>query len=248
MIRSFVRANREWSARCRQRHPRFFDYPSYQQELQTRIDRALTEGATSVLEPGGIDRPLLERSESFRYDGLDLDEQPTCHEVYDHFWVQSVEQPIPGRYDLIISMTLLEHVPDNAAAARSIADALLPGGSTHHYVPGGYHPYALATRLVGPRLQRRLIRLLRPQVEEHTSGYATFFDHCTPAAMSRLFRDAGLVDIDCKAFYRANDYFAWLLPAFLFVTAFENLCRWLDWRVFASGFVISARRPADGPE
>ena len=217
MIRSFVRANREWSARCRQRHPRFFDYPSYHQELRTRIDRALAGGATSVLEPGGIDRPLLERN------------------------------GIPGRYDLIISMTLLEHVPDNAAAARSIADALLPGGSTHHYVPGGYHPYALATRLVGPRLQRRLIRLLRPQVEEHTSGYTTFFDHCTPAAMSRLFRDAGLIDVDCKAFYRANDYFAWLLPAFLFVTAFENLCRWLDWRVFASGFVISARRPADGP-
>jgi len=125
-----------------------------------------------------------------------------------------------------------------------MADSLVQGGSTHHYIPGAYHPYAVLTRLVGPKLQKRLIGVLRPQAV-HLTGYPAYFDHCTPRSMARLFRGAGLVDIECRPFYRANDYFAFFFPLFLMLTAFENLCRRLDWSIFASGFVISARKPLE---
>ncbi len=46
-------------------------------------------------------------------------------------------------------------------------------------------------------------------------------------------------------YYRANDYFAFFFPAFVAITAFENLCRRFDWSYFASGFVISGRKPKD---
>ena len=243
MLKRLVRWNRELSSRLERRFPSFFDYPSYHEELMRRIRASLDRPTSAVLEAGGIDRPLLRKGGGFRYDGLDIEDRPSCHEIYDRFLVQSVETPIAGNYDLIVSMTLLEHVPDNRASLRAMLHALRPGGEMHHYVPGSNHPYALATRMVGPRLQKRLIHSLRPNVDAHTSGYPTYFDACTPAAMKLRMQEAGFEAIHFVCFYRANDYFAWFTPLFVLVTAFENLSRRLRWSVFASGFVISARRP-----
>jgi hypothetical protein len=61
--------------------------------------------------------------------------------------------------------------------------------------------------------------------------------------MQRLFTQVGFQDVDIKAFYRASDYFAFFVPAYVVVALFENACALLDLRAFASGFVISARRP-----
>jgi hypothetical protein len=95
---------------------------------------------------------------------------------------------------------------------------------------------------VGPRLQKRIIAALRPHSADVT-GYPAFFDHCTANAMERLFRQAGLVDVDSRVFYYGSDYFKFFVPGFVLITLFEKLCKWLDWTYFASGFVISARKP-----
>ncbi len=244
-LRRLVAANRRACNRLAARYPGFFGYPSYHDELRARVERDLEKGLGPVLEAGGIDRPMLARDAGYRYDGLDIEEKPSCHEIYDRFFVQSIEDPIPERYGVILSMTLLEHVPDNAAAARQIHDALLPGGATHHYVPSKGHPYALILRLVGPRWQKRLIGALRTAESAAITGYPTFFDHCSVRQMARLLREAGFEDVDLRCFYRANDYFAFLVPAFVLATAFENLCRALGWSYFASGFVISGRKPQE---
>ena len=88
-------------------------------------------------------------------------------------------------------------------------------------------------------MQKKLIKLLRPEAAEVT-GYPAFFDECSPNEMRRLFEASGFVDVDIRAFYRANDYFDFFFPAYLLVTAFEDLCRLLRWRFWCSGFVISA--------
>jgi hypothetical protein len=132
-------------------------------------------------------------------------------------------------------------VQDNLASIRNIFGAVRPGGSTHHYVPGKGHPYALALRAVGPKWQRRLIPILRPGGVEET-GYTTFFDHCNATEMANLFREIGFDEVRVRVFYRANDYFAFFFPAFIAVTAFENLCKWFGWSYFASGFVISGTK------
>jgi len=61
---------------------------------------------------------------------------------------------------------------------------------------------------------------------------------------ARVFERAGFADIRVRSFYRANDYFAFFVPAFIAITAFENLCKAFRWSYFASGFVISGRKPA----
>jgi len=208
-----------------------------------RIRADMDQHPGDILEVGGIDRPLLSKAPGYSYDGMDIDEKEACYEIYDHFLVQSVEEPIAGSYQMVISMTLLEHVRDNRASIRNIHAVLAPGGTTHHYVPSSNHPYSLLLRLVGPKWQKILIRQLRPGSVGET-GYPTFFDHCTVAKMTALFRETGFVDIETVPHYRAADYFAFFLPAYVAVVCFENLCRRMAWASLASGFVISARKPA----
>jgi len=101
----------------------------------------------------------------------------------------------------------------------------------------------LALRAVGPKWQKRLINALRPDAVEET-GYPAFFDHCTSGDMARVFEGVGFEDVQVRNFYRANDYFAFFFPAFVAATAFENICKAFGWTYFASGFVISGRKPA----
>jgi hypothetical protein len=241
-LRRFVAANRALCQALELRFAGFFGFSSYQDELRRRVVASLEGCSGDVLEIGGIDRPFLAKDGQYRYVGMDIEEKPRCHDVYDRFVVQSVEDPIGGEYDLVMSITLLEHVRDNASSIANIFDALRPVRETHHYVPGKGHPYALALRAVGPKWQKRLIYALRPNSVEET-GYPTFFDHCTARDMVRVFEGVGFEDVRVRVFYRANDYFAFFFPAFIAVTAFENICKALGWSYFASGFVISGRKP-----
>ena len=241
-VSRFVAANRALCRAFELRFHRFSGFSSYQDDLRRRVVASLTECSGDVLEIGGIDRPFLSKDGRYRYIGMDIEEKARCHDVYDRFVVQSVEDAIDGEYDLVMSITLLEHVRDNKRSIANIFDALRPARETHHYIPGKGHPYALALRAVGPKWQKRLIRVLRPD-ETEVTGYPAFFHHCTQRDMVRLFEGVGFEDVRVSTFYRANDYFAFFFPAFIAVTAFENICKAFDWSYFASGFVISGRKP-----
>lgn len=246
VMRDFVYLNRTASAWIAKRLPGVFSdpKPSCLETLLDRVNRDIgNKKPATVLEAGGVDRPVLDRSPNYEFVGLDIDERPDCASLYDRFIVSSIEKPLPEKVDLIISYTLLEHVQNNMASIRVMYEGLNPNGTVHHYIPCGLHPYSLALRAIGPRLQRRLIPILRPGTEEVT-GYPAFFDLCTPRGMTRAFRAAGFTEIDVKPFYRANDYFAFFTPAFIIVTLFENVCRLLGLSTFASGIVISARKPS----
>jgi len=243
-VARFVAWNRALCSELVRRHSRFFDNPSYPCELRRRVGADLAQPSGEVLEIGGIDRPFLSKGEGYRYVGLDVEEKPRCKEVYDRFIVQSIEQPVAGRYGVILSIYVLEHVQNNVASIQNVFDALEPGGSTHHYVPGKGHPYAMALRLIGHKWQQRLIRRLWP--DSVVGGYKTYFHRCTARSMDALFREIGFEDVRVRVFYRVSEYFAVLVPAFVAIAAFENLCRRFGWSYFASGFVISARKPESG--
>ncbi len=243
MLKQIVASNRKAAAWFESQFPDVFGAPCYKSELERRIESDIANFAPrTILEVGGIDRPLLERHSSFEYVGIDIEERPDCNNVYDRFIVQSIEQPVDITADLLISITLMEHVPNNAAAVKSMFEALRPGGTTHHYIPSKWHPYSVALRAVGPKLQKQIISLLRPAAVGET-GYPAFFDYCSPDAMSKLFEEQGFVSVNVMAFYRASDYFAFFIPAYLAVVLFENLCLSTGLSLFSSGFVISARKP-----
>jgi len=248
LIRKFVRLNRDCSLALGSGNPRYEPQRSYQRDLLDWIHASIEEvGAKRILEAGGIDRPLLSRSANYRYIGLDIEERERCFEVYDEFVVRSIEESLPEKYDLLISITLLEHVPNNLAAFKSIFDSLVPGGKTLHYVPSKWHPYSVSLRILGPKLQERLIPILRSGSEDIT-GYPAFFDYCSISEMKKLMADQGFTDIRVIPYYRANDYFAFFVPLYWLVSMFENFCEKFDLEALASGYVICGTKPGSAAE
>ena len=136
-------------------------------------------------------------------------------------------------------MTLLEHVRDNRRALQSIFDSLNQGGLTLHYVPSKWHPYSVATRAVGPDLQRRLIRLLKPSAIG-VSGYPRFSyvlrpsDDVSPARV-------GFRDIEIRCFFR-TDYFVWCVPLLTCREPFQRGMPATDLSTFASGMIVQASK------
>lgn len=243
VLRSFVRMNRATSEYLQETWPSIFSGGDYVEVFKEEIERNILETEpSSILEVGGTDRPIISRATNYQFVGLDIDRRPDCAHLYDKFLVQSIEQPVPISVDMLVSITLLEHVSNNSASVKSMYGALTDDGKTLHYVPSGFHPYSICLRLLGPRLQRRLIPILRPGTENVT-GYPTFFDHCTPRAMRRLFEETGFEEVRVELFYRANDYFAFFTPAYILISVFENICHRLGFTMFASGFIITARKP-----
>lgn len=167
--------------------PDFRKQDDYSYKLQNLVHQYVKERRMcSILEVGGIDRPLLKKTAEFIYDGLDIEYKEECKTIYDDFYLQSVEQPIKKRYDIIISRTVLEHVNNNFLSAYQIYKSLTDEGVAIHYVPSKYHPYSLILRMVGPRLQKTLIRFFRPWATQ-TTGYVAFFDKCSPKEMKNVF-------------------------------------------------------------
>lgn len=242
VLKFFVKINRNLSARLLEKYPDFYGAKSYKTTLEEKIADKIASGLVdSVLEVGGIDRPLLAKGHGFAYDGLDVESCERCYEIYDSFFVQSIETSISKKYDLIISITLLEHVRDNASAMKSMLESLNSEGEMLHFVPSKWHPYSISLRLVGHTVQKALIPILRPGAES-VSGYRAFFDKCSVPSMRRLLRRQGFRDVKFQTFYHANDYFAFFTPLYVLVTVFENLCEALDWEIFASGFIVRAKK------
>lgn len=194
-----------------------------------------------ILEVGGIDRPLLKRSEKIEYDGIDIEYRENSKDLYDNFYMQSIEEPIQKSYDLIISTSLLEHVKNNTLGFTQMYNALNHNGRIVHYTPSKYHPYSMILRSIGVNLQRKLIKFLRPWAQDST-GYQAYFDKCSPRKMEILSQTQGYRQIKIIPFYRANNYFRFFLPAYILVTLWENICRRYNWKLLCSGFIIIARK------
>ena len=245
MLKKLVSFNVKLARFIDRRFPGFVETKYYKDEVISIVDEFVhRQKSCSVLEVGGIDRPLLQRSSNIIYDGLDIEYKENCQSIYDNFYVQSIEDHIENRYDLIVSMTLLEHVKDNKAGMVQIYNALNPGGLSIHYFPSKYHPYSILLRLVGPGWQKKLIRTLRPWAVSMT-GYPAFFDKCCPKDMRILCRQCGFEATQITTFFRANDYFRFCFPCYLAVTCWENICKKFRLQKFCSGFVIVTKKPEE---
>ena len=242
LVKYFLDINRSFSRWLLAQFPSLATGGNYKGELLGILETFISEKANCrVLEAGGIDRSLLKKSSYIEYDGLDIEERDRCKDIYNNFYVQSIEEKLPQEYDLICSFTLLEHVPDNRKALKAMYDSLSAGGVMAHYVPGGLHPYSIIIRLLGPKLSMRLLNKFHPEVIG-LSGYAAYFDKCTVKQMTLLCRELGFNDIRVSCYYRANYYFEVFFPAFFLVTLWENICRCFGWESFCSGFVIRASK------
>lgn len=249
-LQRFLRANSRLSAR-----------------LDSRLDRALYQrydaavlAAARVLPRHALVVDLGGGSQCSFAAGLSAGERPRLVAVdacadelarntdVDEVRVADVSQPLPfadGAVDLLVSRTMLEHVPDVPQAVGHIARAVKPGGRTLHLVPCRYALFAIAARVLPFALAKRILHTMIPE-SRGVVEFDVFYDHCHPSALERAFRDAGFADVEVECTWDQSHYAHALFPLFLIVLAYQRLAQRAGLRRLASYALVRATRPPRG--
>ena len=210
--------------------------PNIDNHFEDLINQASNSSKT-ILELGGVSRPVLQKNESYRYVGIDIDDEFIHDKYYDGFYCQSVEDLLPEKGDLIFSKYLMEHVKDVKTSYKNQLLALNRGGRMIHLYPLGYHPFSLLNKLVGNKLARKIIPLIR-KGSEGVTGYPAFYSLGNAYSLERFFKKQKGIKVEFKYHYGAVDYFSFFFPLALIISLFNHIAKILGAKIFASNVLL----------
>jgi SAM-dependent methyltransferase len=108
-----------------------------------------------------------------------------------------------GRYDLVISKMVMEHVTDAERAYKNTFDLLREGGIFLNYHPVLYSIPFVVNWLLPEQSSRRLLRLLKPH--RHADDIPKFparYSHCVVSDPTlKMIRDIGFSHVNLFAFF-----------------------------------------------
>jgi hypothetical protein len=126
---------------------------------------------------------------------------------------EQIAREQPGRYDVVLSIFVLEHVEDPTAFADACARLLRPGGSwfaltlnVHHY----FGATAWLTNRLG--VKTAVLHRLKGAEAEHDHRFPTRYRLNSRGRVARVCRAAGFDPVEFRV-YDAPDRYAWYLPA-----------------------------------
>ena len=115
-----------------------------------------------------------------------------------------------GDCDVVLCQAVLEHVADVPAAIRSVASMLRPGGVCLLFVPCRNAAFARLSLALPEWIRLRILFGVFPEVSL-TQGFRSYYDRCTPSAISSLAHASGLQVTETRRYYMSS-YFSFLLP------------------------------------
>lgn len=118
---------------------------------------------------------------------------------------------------------------------------LKPGGVSVHLFPLGSNPSSILTRMVGNKLQKKLISIIKPNSVAVT-GYPVYFDKCDSVSLKRFFKENCAIKYRVKYFYGASEYFYFFFPFYLLIEASNRISHLCGLSIFASNAVILIHR------
>jgi 2-polyprenyl-3-methyl-5-hydroxy-6-metoxy-1,4-benzoquinol methylase len=166
-------------------HRNWFANPNH--ALFAWIDAHIPSGATSVLDVGcgngDFLRHLRARRPDARLVGVDLSPARGT-EPFERVHADVMETDLPGTYDAVTSLAVIEHVPNVAAFTQRLHDLCRPGGSVVVMTlnaDGLLYQSARAGRRLGVTIASDRL-------------YSTHhLHHFTPASLRRVLERSGLV-------------------------------------------------------
>ena len=158
------------------------------------IDRHTALSGKNVLDVGCGGGILTEgmASRGARVTGIDLSDKPLgvarlhLHESglaidYRKIAVEALAEEVPGSFDAVTCMEMLEHVPDPASVVRACAKLVKPGGQVF-FSTLNRNPKSYLMAIIGAEYVLRLL-------PKGTHDYARFL---RPSELARFGREAGL--------------------------------------------------------
>jgi SAM-dependent methyltransferase len=224
--------------------------PRYELEWGTEfwelVNRALFPGA-SILDVGAGRRPTIprvKRPTGTHYVGLDVaaeELRAAPAGAYDEAVVGDAQVSLPalaGRFDLIVSWNVLEHIRHLDRAASVLHEYAKPGGALVACMAGRNAVFAVANRLLPPRIGARLVSRLRRRAVEDV--FPAYYDHCTARGLARAF--VHWEQLEIVPLWHAADYFDLLPWAQRLYLVYENWAARQALTGLSTHYVVGARK------
>jgi len=170
-------------------------YNAWRATFDALVQENLTPGC-AVLDVGAGCRPTVapdQRPAPCYYTGLDLSDSELAKAPagsYDDAWALDIVSPCPqleGRFDLILSWQVLEHVKPVTVAIDNIRSYLRPGGRFIATLSGAFSVYGLINQAVPARLGVWTMHKFLGR-DPHTV-FPAYYDRCWKTALERTLDD-----------------------------------------------------------
>lgn len=246
VLQRFLQANRRLSARFDRRDDAAL-YARYDAYVGRAL-RGLPAGGIVADVGGGRScsfAEMLPLEHALTIVAIDeSEEELAANSTADRTMVADVSRDIPfsdGEVDLLVSRTLLEHVPDVQGAATAMARVLKPGAETIHLLPCRYALFAVVARVIPFGVAKRLLHFTIPE-SKGVVEFEVVYDRGHPRALERVFTEAGFREVRVECTWDQAAYFHSLFPAFLVVLLYQRLAALLRVRALASYAIVRAVR------
>ncbi len=179
-------------------------------EFYARLDDVLAPGV-EVLDVGAGSNPALpvnSRPPGCCYVGLDIsaDElEQALPGSYDETIVADVTTRITDlehRFDVVVSLDVLEHLTDVGLALENLRVYLRPGGALVARMSARYSAFAVVNRLVPLRFGMWAMKHL---LSREAEAFPARYDRCYYSALEEILRSWR--EFEIVPFYRAAEYF-----------------------------------------
>jgi SAM-dependent methyltransferase len=211
------------------------------------------DGLVRVLEVGGGRGPLLTPDEAVAagialtvndIDAHELSLAPAAFNKAQFNIAGEIDASWHGRFDLIISRMVFEHVRDAPRAWANARALLAPGGVALAFHPTLYAPPFVINRLFPEQLTARILRFFFPN--RHAGSYPKFpalYEMCfsDPAKVEPILRQCGFSQVLIAPFW-GHGYFRHFPGLREVETGLQWLAERNDWRMLSTYAYTIARR------
>lgn len=245
LLERFLEANRRLSARLDRRDDAAL-YTRYDDEVASAAS-SLPDGGVVVDIGAGRTCSFADRlrNKAITIVAVDVSAEELAGNTDAHETrVADVSRHIPfagSEVDLLVSRTVLEHVPDLSRTAAEMARVMRPGAETIHLLPCRYALFAIVARVMPFSLAKRVLHTMIPS-SRGVVEFNVYYDRGHPRELERVFTHAGFREVHIECTWDQAAYFHAFFPAFLLVLLYQRLAQACHLRLLASYAIVRAVR------
>ena len=220
----------------------------WRQSFETAIFERLGPGC-AVLDIGSGRHPAIppgRRPAGTAYTGLDisLDELsaagPGAYDEALEADASVLQEGLIGRFDLVVSWQVLEHVEDLESTTANIHRYLKPGGRFVALFSGAWSLFGLINRALPDRLGSRIVDRTMKRTENNIPVFPAHYDRCTARKLDPMF--AGWSGYELTSLYNGASYFDFLPPLRRVYLLYENSIHRRQVANLATHYLVVAER------
>jgi len=148
-----------------------------------------------------------------------------------------------GRFDVVFSRFLAEHVSDGRALHKNAFNILKPGGVAFHLIPTLFASPFVLNLFVPEAVTHRLLTSLFPERKSISPKFPAFYSYCRGDSkkMRSMFQDIGYSSVNIRNFY--GHFYYDRIPILRHLEgAMSDIAAKRDWTWYASYAFITAQK------